>query len=180
VVRYNLVICLLNSGLEDQALAHIESLLQKQADNAHYLATKGFILLRQAKTETALPLLQRALAEKPYDNNTLIVLAMTLSSQGFHERAEWFLRKARKRYPKNLIVYLGLLQNAHQMADSRRVDAYLKDLTNNFTLGDIRGYLNQRVKGYRYISGTLVPIDDRIVMTRLGNFINQRAAEMGE
>ena len=96
--RYNLALCLLNSHKEKEALQQIEFLLARQKNNPRFLAIKGFLVFRQGKSDLALHHLQMGLKQNPYDKNTLINLAMVLSSKGFYERAEWFLNIARKRY----------------------------------------------------------------------------------
>jgi Tfp pilus assembly protein PilF len=178
IARYNLVLCLLNSNQETQALQALEPLLQKQADNAHYLSTQSFLLLRQANLDAALSAARQALSQKPRDLNSLLLVGMTLSAKGFHDRAAWFLQSARKQYPRNLIVYLGLIQNAVKQDSQHQVAAHIRQLANRFAYTDIIGYLEHRMKGYHYISGTLVPINDRIIKPHLITFINQRAEEM--
>ena len=174
-VRYNLVLCLLNSNREEEALEQLEWLLSRYKSNARFLTGKGFILMRQGKTDSALQYLQLALKQNPYDKDTLISLSMALSSKGFYERAEWFLITARNRHPKNIVVYLALLQNALAMQDTSRVEHYLSAVTSLFTIDAIKRYLAERARGYHYIDDTLVLIDDRVIVPALVDFLNLKA-----
>ena len=174
-VQYNLVLCLMNSHKEEEALERLESLLAGQKDNSRFLTTKGFLLTRQGRMDLALRHLRIALNQNPYDKDTLINLAMALSAKGFHERAEWFLQATRKRNPENLIVYLALLQNAIEMQDINRINNYLFQTTKRFRFNEIKYFFVEHAKGYNYINGTLVPIQDRIILPYLADFIKESA-----
>ena len=178
-VRYNLVLCLLNSQKEEEALENLESLLERQKNNSHYLTVKGYILYRQGKNDLALELLKDALKQNPRDKNVLLGMAMTLSSKRFYERAEYYLQSAIQQYPDNLIVHLALLQNALSMKDTDLVDGYLSEITIRFKLSNIEQYLADRAKGYCYIDETLVPVNDGMVITSLVGFLSKMAGGLG-
>jgi tetratricopeptide (TPR) repeat protein len=173
--RYNLVLCLLNSHGEEEALEHLEVLLARQNSNHRFLTTKGFILFQQGKTDLALSHLTAALKQNPYDKDALVNIAMALSSKGLFERAEWFLKRAKKRNAGNFVIHMALLQNALTMKDRDRVDRCLSDIAQRFTYADIKAYLDDRARGYHYVKATLVPIDDRIVNPPLVDFLKERA-----
>ncbi len=178
--RYNLALCLLNSHKEKEALQQIEFLLARQKNNPRFLAIKGFLVFRQGKPDLALHHLQMGLKQNPYDKDTLINLAMVLSSKGFYERAEWFLNIARKRYSDNIVIYLALLQNALQSQNTLRSNEYLYEITKRFQIGHIESFFTKHANGYHYIDNTLVPVNDRILISSLVEFINQKAEKMGE
>ena len=64
-VRYNLVLCLLNSHKEEEALEHLEFLLSGKKTNSRFLATKGFILLQRGKIEAGPTSFEACLKTKP-------------------------------------------------------------------------------------------------------------------
>ncbi|MFC1877953.1 tetratricopeptide repeat protein [Thermodesulfobacteriota bacterium] len=178
-VQYNLVLCLMNSHKEEEALERLESLLAWQKDNSRFLTTKGFLLIRQGKMDLALHHLRIALKQNPYDKDTLISLAMALSAKGFHERAEWFLQTARIRNPENLVIYLALLQNAIEMQDINRINNYMFQTTELFRMNEIKLFFIEHAKGYNYINEALVPVEDQIILPYLVDFIKERALKLG-
>ncbi len=179
-VRYNLVLCLLNSHKEEEALKHLELLLAGQKDNCRFLTTKGFILLLQKEVDPALHYLQMALKQNPNDKEILLCFAMALSAKGAYEHADWYLRLARKRYPNNLVIYFGLLQNAIEMQDTNRINNYLFETTNEFRLSKIKHFFTEHAKGYNYIDETLVPIEDQIILPYLADFLKESALKLGD
>jgi tetratricopeptide (TPR) repeat protein len=178
-VRYNLVLCLLNSQKEKEALTHLEALLTRRQNNGRFLATKGFILLQQGETDAALQHLRQSLKQNPFAKNTLICFAMALSVKKEHKRADWYLRLVRKSHARNLIIDLGLLQNAIKIQDAERISTYLRQLTSVFRLDEITHFFVEHAKGYHYIYETLVPIEDKIILPYLADFFKEEAQRMG-
>jgi Tfp pilus assembly protein PilF len=176
-VRLNLALCLLNVREEERALKQIDAGLGRQKNNIRFLAVKGFILARQGKTDQALGLFQRVLRQHPYDRDGLINLAMLLSSKGFYQRSEWFLKRAVQRYPNNLIGHLGLLQNALAMEDHQRANSYMSGIAGKFSIDDIKRYLAARNWGHVYVNATLVPIDDTMVTPPLIDYLKKQALD---
>jgi tetratricopeptide (TPR) repeat protein len=173
-VRHNLALCLINSNAEEKALEQFEWLLIRQKNDPRFLTGKGFILLRQGKADLALEYLQRALRQNPYDKNTLICLGMALSKKGFYDRAEWYLQTAKNKHPKNLVIYLTLLQNALYTQKTNRVESYLSSVTSQFTIGALKRYLTEHARGYGYIDETFVLIEDDLILPPLIDFLNQK------
>jgi len=177
-VRLNLALCLLNVQEKEQALKHIEDGLKRQKDNNRFLTVKGFILAQQGKTDIALDYFRRVLKQRPHDRDGLINLAIALSSKGYYLRSEWFLKKALQRYPRNLIIHLGLLQNALAMEDIHRANRYMAGIAGKFRMQDINSYLDMRSQGHVYIHATLVPIDDTVVIPSLVGFLKDEVSEL--
>jgi tetratricopeptide (TPR) repeat protein len=178
-VRHNLVLCLLNIQKEAEALVSLELLLTRQKNNGRLLAIKGFILLQQGKTDLALHHLRRALKLNPYDKDVLLCLAMALSAKNEYKRADWYLRLAKKSHPQNLAIVLGLLQNAIKMQDVDRINAYLLQLIDLFRMDEITYFFTEHAKGYHYINGTMVPIEDSIILPYLAAFVKKKAQNLG-
>ncbi|MCG6910930.1 MAG: tetratricopeptide repeat protein [Deltaproteobacteria bacterium] len=174
-IRYNLVLCLLNSNGEKAALNQIDVLLGQYSRNVKYMSTKGFILFLQGRFNQAEAYLKSALERNPGDNLALVNLAMVLSATGRQERADQYLQRAGKRDPKNIVIYLGLLQNAVKMQDRVKTDRYLHQLTAVFTIDQIERFFNAYEKGYRYIDGRLVPLSGRTIFPRLAAYLKEQA-----
>ena len=169
--RLNLVLCLLNAQEEGRALEHVDDGLRQQPGNIRLLTVKGFILSRQGHADKALAIFQQVIKQNPYDRDGLINLAMVLSSKGFHQRSEWFLRMAMQRYPNNLIIHLGLLQNALAMKDLQRANHYMAGISEKFSMDDINRFLVARNRGMLYINSTQVSIDHKIVIPSLIDYL---------
>ena len=137
-VRLNLALCLLNVRDEEQALKQINAGLGRHKGNIRFLAVKGFIVARQEKIDKALGLFQQVLQSHPYDRDGLVNLAMVLSSKGFYQRSEWYLKRALRHYPHNLIIHLGLLQNALAMEDYQRANQYMDGIAEKFSMDDLK------------------------------------------
>jgi tetratricopeptide (TPR) repeat protein len=176
-VRLNLALCLLNVREEERALKQINAGLRQQPDNIRFLAVKGFIFARHEKTDKALGLFQQVLHRNPYDRDGLVNLAMVMSSKGFYRRSEWFLKRAEKRYPHNLIIHLGLLQNALAMEDHQRANHYMSGIAGRFSMDDLKRYLAARNGGHLYVNATLVPIDDAMVISSLHGYLKKKVSD---
>ncbi|MBW2614344.1 MAG: tetratricopeptide repeat protein [Deltaproteobacteria bacterium] len=173
--RYNLALCLLNSEKISDALSHLDVLLSRDKTNSHFLTAKGYILFQQGDSEAAMDYFTHAKRQNPYDKDALIGMAMALSAKGFHERADRMLLTANDRYSSNIIIYLGLLQNALQWNNLERVDRYLTDITSRFNLNTMERYLSAYKNGHRYIDDTLVPVQDSTVVPVLVAFLQLQA-----
>ena len=78
------------------------------------------------------------------------------------------------------MIYLALLQNALQSQNTLRSNEYLYEITKRFQIGHIKSFFTKHANGYHYIDNTLVPVNDRILISSLVEFINQKAEKMGE
>ena len=177
-VRYNLVLCLLNTHRETEALKHLDFLLSGQKTNSRFLTAKGFILFQQGKTGPALQYYRAALQQNPYNKDLLLSMAMALSSEGYHERSATLLEDVKSRYPDNLVVYLALLQHSLVIEDTTRTNQYLSQITKRFKLSDIEQYLADRARGWHYVNDTLVPVEDAMVIPPLVRYLKQKAGDL--
>jgi tetratricopeptide (TPR) repeat protein len=174
-VRYNLVLCLLNTHQEAEALKHLEFLLSGQKNNSRFLTTRGFILFQQGDIDLALQHYRAALQQKPHNMDLLLNMGMALSTDGYHERAETFLKKALDQYPDNLVIHLVLLQHSLKIQDEIRINQYLAQITKRFKLSDIEQYLADRARGWHFVNDTLVPVDDAMVIPTLVRYLKLKA-----
>jgi tetratricopeptide (TPR) repeat protein len=171
-VRYNLVLCLLNSNGLDEALKHMNLLLAEYKNNSRFLATRGFIFIKLGDYQAALRDLQLALKNNPENINGLLNLAMALSSVGKFQQAEHHLQKAIKHDPQNVAIYLAMLENAVKQGDRKRTNQYLDYIINSFDREVVRSFFSALSKGYIYIKNTMVPVDIRNVSPLLSSYQN--------
>jgi len=177
-VRYNLVLCLLNTQQETEALKHLEILLAGQKTNSRFLTTKGFILFQQGNIDQALQHYRIASQQNPYNMNLMMNMAMALSSGGRHEPAAALLEEATNRHPDNLVINLALLQNYLMLEEKIRIKQSLSQITKRFKLSDIKQYLVDRAEGWHYVNGTLVSVNDAMVIPPLVRYLRQRAVDL--
>ena len=177
-VRYNLVLCLLNTHQETEALDQLAFLLAGQDTSNRFLTTRGFILFQQGKIDAALQHYRIALQQSPHSMDLLLNMGMALSANGDHNRAETLLKKALDQYPDNLVTHLASLQHALKTQDESRIDQSLYQITNRFKLRDIEQYLTDRARGWHYVNDTLVPVDDTIIIPPLMEYLKQIAEDL--
>jgi tetratricopeptide (TPR) repeat protein len=171
-VRYNLVLCLLNTNGFDEAFKNLNWLLVRNKNNSSLLATRGFIFFKLGEYEAALHDLQLALKSNPEDINGLLNIAMTLSSLGKHQQAELYLQKAIQQDPQNVVIFLSLLENAVKEGHRKRTKQYLDSIITSFDREEISFVFSALSKGYIYLRNTTVPVDTRIVSPLLSGYIN--------
>ena len=177
-VRFNLVLCLLNTGQKKEALKNIDVLLEGYPQNKRYLTSKGFVLLIKNDIDGALHYLRMALKNDPYDSNTLLNLGMAFGMSGAFERAEWFIKRAQSNTPRNIAIYLSLLQNAIVMRDEQRREQYLVDICRIYSIKQLQAFFTEHAQGSHYIGGMFVLVDDRIVLPALSEVIRKKAREL--
>jgi tetratricopeptide (TPR) repeat protein len=171
-VRYNLVLCLLNSNGLEEALNHMNLLLGEYKNNSRFLATRGFIFIKLGDYQAALRDLEPALKSNPENINGLLNLAMVLSSTGNFQQAEHYLQKAIKQDPQNVAIYLAMLENAVKQGDGKRTNQYLDYITTSFDKEAVRSFYSALSKGYIYVRNTMVPIDIRNLSPLLTDYLN--------
>jgi len=169
-VRYNLALCLLNTGQEKKALEELKILISKEPRNPRYLTAKGFVLLQQGMADAALNNFRMALNRIPNDPNTLVCIGMALNAQGAFQRADWYLNLAKDNAPRNHVIHFCLLQNAIAMHDDKRIDKYLSDLSDLYSMPQLIAFLKESVRGIHFIREMFVPIDDTVILPYMNQY----------
>jgi len=177
-VIHNLVLCLLNTDGETEALAYLNRLIAKERDNPAFLSTRGFIFFKQGRYQEALSDLGPAIKFDPSDKNALLVMGMALSKIGDYLRADGYLEQALQRNTKNLVSYLARLENALRMKNTVLSNKVMADMLRLFPVGEIEIFFEHRAKKYNYINDTLVPLNDTIVMPALADYICKTAQRL--
>ena len=93
----------------------------------------------------------------------LIAFAESLSRIEAHQQADQLLRKALRIDPSNLIVHLGLLNNAVRNKDERLVRKYTIMIYEQFSFYDLEALYSKLNNGFNYVNHTYVTIDKGFV-----------------
>ncbi len=167
-VRYNLVLCLMNTGRLDEALHHTDWLLSRRPRNARYLTTRGFILFKKGLHAEAARELKEALERNPDDRDGLLTMGMLESAAGRYQEAREYLNTAAAKYPSDPLGYLCLLENAFReknTADIKRNAMIIKDKK------EIPAILKELKAGRNSIGDRLVPLDGSMVISAINSGI---------
>ena len=85
----------------DEALNHLETVLQNVPENGAYLDSMGWILFQKGQYGKALPYFQRAFRTIPHDAVVIEHMADTLKKLGRLDEAMFYYRLALKCFPEN-------------------------------------------------------------------------------
>ncbi len=145
--RYDLAKTLILLKRFEEASLHLDFVLQHGALKTYkYANLKGFVLLWQNRYVEALPFLQAALKTAPEEGPVLLNLGVALSRLGSFKNAEWFLLRAAKSSPEDMMPYFFLIENAIRGKDLDQAQRYAKKLLAHSDLVSITKYLNMTEK----------------------------------
>ena len=102
-----------------------------------YLNAKGFILYKMADYHAAIQYFRRVLQLAPGYRDGLINMGMALSRSGYFERADWFLRLAQGKTPKDVAIMLSRIDNALSADDQAVVKVNVDMLIRTSTVDQI-------------------------------------------
>jgi hypothetical protein len=114
-----------------------------------------------------------ALKQNPNDLSTLLNLGATMGKKGAYERGAWYLKRAEEKSPRNLVIHLNKLQNAVMMQDAERTGKHLSQIARLFSIQEVQSFFYERAKGYHYIDGMLVLLDDCMILPPLKDHFQQ-------
>jgi protein O-mannosyl-transferase len=170
-VRYNLVICLLNSGKLDDAVEHLNFLIQKQKNNPQFLITRGFIFYKKKQYKDALDDLRLALKLNPHDKNGMLTMGMILSSTGSHSEAGKQLEAAIKKYPNDLALNFCFLEHTIKTGNQESVNECINNIFQRFSLKTLELFIINVNRGIIYMNDTLIPIDIFMIKCALSGYL---------
>lgn len=147
--RYNLAKTLIFSGDFQPAHSELETILSQGAVHADYYNLLGFTDLWLGQPNRALPMLQRALKLAPGRPDILLAIGNCLSSMGYYQRAQWFLRLAERTGGRDVIVLLNLIQNAFSHEDMAMARKSLHRMLALYPLYGIWHRLEPSTENYR-------------------------------
>jgi len=149
--QYNLVLTLLKAERWDEASGNADLLLSRSFHQKNYLNLKSLILIKQNKPEEALQYLKNALRLSPNCRDTLINIGMALNLTGNHKNAEWFLRRAARNSPGDMLIYFCLIENSVRAGDESSAGKYTEKLLASFSLKSIQNELERLPGNHRSV-----------------------------
>jgi Tfp pilus assembly protein PilF len=143
-VRYYLTSAYIKLGDLKAASVHADRLVAKRPDHPEYLNTKGFILMKQKRFEDALPFFVKSLQLYPANKKALINRGACLTLLGEQRAAEWALRWAHTRYPREILPLLWLIETNLKTGDTEDSDLFLYRLLDRVQIDDLISILKRR------------------------------------
>jgi len=141
--RYNLAQALVLLHRLEDASKHLDFILKNTAAKyAKYPNLKGFILLWQNRYEEALPFFREALSLSPNESSVLLNTGVTLSHLQSIKNAEWFLLRAAKTSPEDMMPYCYLIENALRANDFKQAHHYSKLLLSRHSFLSVQEFLD--------------------------------------
>ncbi len=140
-VRYDLIKPLVLMGKWEEASKNADIVILKGSVRHEYYNIKGFILLWQERPEKALPYFRKALSLSPNNSNVLLSMGVALSLMGEYKNAEWFLQRAAKNSPEDIVVLFSQIENSIRAGDTSNAEKYTEKLFALFSLKSIQAKL---------------------------------------
>jgi len=170
---WQLVLSFMKLGRWDEASSNLDILLVWFPEKVKYQNLKGFVLLKQKRAEDALPYFKKCLKLDPNYRKALINIGTAFSSMGEHERAEWFLKIADARYPRDVLVLLWLIEVNLRAGDKGDAEQYMNKL---FASVHINGLVSA---AERLFEGNLmVPISPDLLTHEIAMKLEEKSEEM--
>jgi tetratricopeptide (TPR) repeat protein/multisubunit Na+/H+ antiporter MnhC subunit len=126
--RYNLVLALAKLGRWDRVSEQLDLLLVRRENSKIYTFFKGEVLLKQKKPQAALGYFHKALKAGRQDKKTMLNAGIALHLMDRNSQAEWFLRQAKSKSPRDIRPYIYLIDIGMRTDNSAKTDMYLKEL----------------------------------------------------
>ena len=120
---------------------HVDYLLAGNDTHEGYLNLKGLILLHQKKYDDAVKFFRRALIIEPFFKRTLLYLGIAYSLQRDYRSADIHFARATNLPPKNIIPFLGLIENRLKAGDFKGAQKYAGILIDSFNMAVIKDQL---------------------------------------
>jgi tetratricopeptide (TPR) repeat protein len=136
--RYNLALAYTKDGQFEQAEMHLKWLLEEIPAHEPALDLMGLILLKQNRFEESLSFSQRLLRLKPNHRSPNLQIGMAYTHLNMMAKGEWFLNRAHRIDPENLVVLLCMLDNQLASGDSDNAKLIGTTIIDRFTVDSIR------------------------------------------
>jgi tetratricopeptide (TPR) repeat protein len=156
IARYNLIFLLLSEGEYQQALDNAMILLEYNPRHPYYLNAAGLIHLQMGSNEEARRLLDKALAQKSDDVNTLTNLGVALGRLGHNKAAGKMLETAIRLTPHNPMPRLCLIDLSLKADQPAVAEDYTRKLLRQVPLGIIDRLLITTTNGVRLYDRNIV------------------------
>jgi tetratricopeptide (TPR) repeat protein len=136
--RYHLAETLAVLQEWEDASRHLDIVIKEGAPRDRYYNLKGFVLLWQDRPQEALPFFRKALSLSPMKANTYNNIGVALSRLGATANAEWFLNRARRMSPGNMLPLLSQIENSLVANNPAKAERYINELLSIYSLNEIQ------------------------------------------
>ena len=136
--RYHLAETLAVLQEWEDASRHLDIVIKEGAPRDIYYNLKGFVLLWQDRPQEALPFFRKALFLSPMNANIYNNIGVALSRLGATANAEWFLNRARRMSPRNMLPLLSQIENSLVANNSAKAERYIHELLSIYSLNEIQ------------------------------------------
>ncbi|MCK4252415.1 tetratricopeptide repeat protein, partial [candidate division WOR-3 bacterium] len=173
--QYRLALALTKLGDWEKALDHLDTIISKCPEHCDYLNLKGLVLLKQKRPEEALPYLRSALRLSPNNNRVIVSIGVALSLLGKHNRAEWFLSRANRISPTDIVIFFCLIENSLRGGDISGANQYLERLFASAIIKSIRTELEGLLN-----DNSLVPVSQELLAPVIADKLMEKSNEIAE
>jgi tetratricopeptide (TPR) repeat protein len=140
--RYHLVQTLVVLQEWEDASRHLDIVIKEGAPRDIYYNLKGFVLLWQDRPQEALSFFRKALSLSPMKANIHNNIGVALSRLGSTANAEWFLNRARRMSPGNMLPLLSQIENCLVANNPAKAERYIHELLSIYSLNEIQENLD--------------------------------------
>jgi len=173
--RYDLIQIMITRGKLDEASEHANILVSKRNAHEGHLNIKGFILLKQKKSNEAIKYFQKSLRLAPNFKTTLMYMGAALSLSGEYSRADWFFRRANKIPPESIMPLFCLIENSIKAGNVKNAERYTERLLDSFSIIAVKDQLKRL--SYDNLE---VPVSRKLLAEMISKELMKRSKEISE
>ena len=165
--RYRLAQALTRCGRFEEALSHLDHLIEQRPDYSKPLNLKGVVRLIQNQPQEALVLFRRSLKLEPANAHYYLNVGAGFHLLGDYQRAELFLFQALRDSQRERIALLWNAKNYLAMGKPSTADSLLDELVAKLPIDELNLWLKMGFKARVYKSEVIFPAAD----ATLGNLL---------
>jgi tetratricopeptide (TPR) repeat protein len=127
-ISTNVLYCkiLAKTGNYDEAISHLNTLMEQDPYISDYPYIKGFLLLKKKKPEKAFTFFKKSLDLSPDRWAYLKGIGLCLTHMGNFQRGYWFLNRALTFKPQNTDIIIGLVDNRLLAGSQTQAEKWVK------------------------------------------------------
>ena len=165
--RYRLAMALTRCGRLDEALDHINVVLEQKPDFVIAIKLKGVILLLQDHPGKAMAQFRKCIKMEPDNASHFINLGAGFVFMGDFQRAELFFNRALHDTDRDHLALLWSAVNYIRRGDTRQADLILAELAANMSLNELALWLRKGFESRVYKSDIIFPEADEELVKRM-------------
>ncbi|MDY0094404.1 MAG: tetratricopeptide repeat protein [Candidatus Vecturithrix sp.] len=160
--RYNLAVAYAKSGQFHQAEEHLVALLTNNPEDELALDLMGLVLLKQHRFSESIKYSRRLVQIAPDSRSPNLQIGVALSQMDLPAKGAWFLRRAYRSDPGNLVVMLCMLENRLIANDHTGADRVRTDILIRYAIGTIGSALNDSFNEILHPQNLIAYLEDTI------------------